>query len=132
MGDMLVSLDVSNEHLSLAHSISAILSDIDWSLDGSTKLQLVSFNRNHANQRHLNDQFLGVLVVQAVLFNGPTSTFEVQSLDVGAGVKTLGNLGRVALLGDLSVQKRFVERPLASTAGCLEESGEVGLGNVES
>ena len=104
MTDVLVCLDIRDEHLTLAHSISAILGHIDRRLDRSTKLQLVGLDRDDTNEWHFDNQLLRVLIVKAVLLDGPASTFKVQALDVRASIKSLGNLIGVALLGHLSVE----------------------------
>ena len=108
MTDMAVSLDISNEHFSGALGILSVLGDIDGSLDGTSQLELVGFDRDDANERHFHDQLLGVLVVEAVLLDAPASTFQEHSLDVGTRVEALGDLGWVALLGDLRANKRSV------------------------
>jgi hypothetical protein len=41
---VLVSLDIGNEDQTLAHGILSVLSDVHWSLDGVSQLQLVGFD----------------------------------------------------------------------------------------
>lgn len=83
MTDVLVSLDIGNEHLALAHSVLAILRHIHRCLDGATQLQLVGFNWDYADEWHLDHELLGVLEVEAVLLDGPAGSFQEESLDVG-------------------------------------------------
>ena len=132
MTDVLVGLDIGDEHLTLAHSISAILGHIDRRLDRSTKLQLVGLDRDDTNEWHFDNQLLRVLIVKAVLLDGPASTFKVQALDVRASIKFLGNLIGVALLGHLSVEQTLIERPAAGTARRLQQGSQVGLGDAQT
>jgi len=84
MTDVLVCLDVGDEDLANTLCVSAVLSHIHRSLDGSAQLELVAFDGDDANERHLYDELLWILVVQTVLLNAPSGTLEEQSLDVGA------------------------------------------------
>jgi len=74
MTDMSVGLDVSHEDHSLAHGVLSVLSHVNRRLDCAPELELVSFDGDNANQRHLNNQFLRVLVVEAVVLDAPPST----------------------------------------------------------
>lgn len=84
MTDVLVCLDVGDKDLADTLCVSAVLSHIHRGLDGSTQLELVAFDGDNANQRHLNNELLRILVVQTVLFDAPSGTLEEQSLNVGA------------------------------------------------
>lgn len=105
MTDVLVCLDVGDKDLAKTLCVSAVLSHIHRRLDGSTQLELVAFDGDNANERHLHDEFLRILVVQAVLLNAPSGTLEEQSLNVGTRVEAFGDLRRVSLLGHLSVKE---------------------------
>ena len=132
MTDVLVCLDVGDEHLTLAHGISAILGHVDRRLYCATKLQLVGLNRDDTNEWHFDNQLLRVLIVKAVLFDRPAGTFQVHALDVRASIKSLGNLIGIALLGHLSVEQTLIERPAAGTARRLQQGSQVGLGDAQT
>ena len=84
MTDVPAGLDVSNEDLSLAHGVLPGLRHLDRRLDGASELELVGFDWDDANERHLDDQLLRVLVVEAVPLDVPPSALKVHALDVGA------------------------------------------------
>ena len=92
MTDVTVGLNVSHEDFALAHGILSVLSHIDWCLDGASELELVGLNGDNANEWHLNDQLLGVLIIKTVFLDAPTSAFQEKTLDVGSRIKTFGDL----------------------------------------
>ena len=75
MTGMLVCLKISFEDKTNTHSVSSGLSHIDWGSDSASKLQLVSFDRDDLDKRHLYNQLLWILIVKAVLFTIPKSSF---------------------------------------------------------
>ena len=111
MTDVHIGLDVSDKDLTFAHSVLSVLRHVDWRLDRAAKLQLVGFDGDDADERHLDDELLGVLVVEAVLLDAPLGTLQEQALDVSARIESLGDLGWVALLGHFRVQETLIERP---------------------
>lgn len=86
MTHVFVCLQVSGEDLSSMHRILSCLSDIDRSFDGSSKLEFVSFDWNHSDQWHLDDQLFRELIVETVLLDVPSGSLEVDSLDVGSSL----------------------------------------------
>lgn len=84
MTDVHVGLDVGNEDLTLAHSILSILSHVDGRLDSAAELELVGLDGDDAHERHLNDELLRILVVQAVLLDAPFGALQEETLDVRA------------------------------------------------
>ena len=132
MTDVHVSLDVGDEDLTLAHGVLSVLRHVDGYFHGSTELKLVGFDWDHTDQRHLNDELLGVLVVQAVLLDAPFGALEEETLDVGASIEALRDLCWIALLRNLSIHQTLIEWPLASATCRLKQSCEVGLWDFET
>ena len=72
---MAVRLNIGDKDFSFTHGILSILGHVDGGLDGASQLELVGLDGDHADEWHLDDQLLGVLVVKAVSLDAPTSTF---------------------------------------------------------
>jgi hypothetical protein len=53
------------------------LSDVDWSLDGSSELQLVGLDRDNLQKRHLNHELLWSLVIKAILLTVPSGSLKI-------------------------------------------------------
>jgi hypothetical protein len=92
VGNVSVGPQISLEAQTYTHGIAPGLSRIDRGADGATQLKLVGFYGHDLNQGHFFDQLFRPLNVQTVFFCVPASTFNVDSLNVGALVYTLGDL----------------------------------------
>lgn len=103
MTDVLVGLQVCFHDQADAHRVRSQLSDVDGSLYRASELQLVRFDRNDLHEWHLFDQHFWLLIVKAVFFNTPSSSFNVQSLHVGTLVQSLGDLRCIEDRGDVCV-----------------------------
>lgn len=132
MTNVLVSLQIGGEDLTLVHHILSSLCDIDWSLNRASELKLVSLNWDDTDEWHFDDQLFRQLIVEAVLLHVPSGALKVDSLNVGSCLKSLLDIGWIGLLGHNRVQERLIKRPYSGTASGLEEGSQVGLWNVES
>jgi len=94
-----LALDVGLEHHSCAHCVLSELCDVHGGLDCASQFQLVGFDRDNLEEWHRSDKFLGVLVVQAVVFNAPSGALDVQALDVGSLLESRSDFGGVLHLG---------------------------------
>ena len=109
--DVHIGLDVGDKDLTFAHRVLSVLGHVDRRLDRAAKLESVGFDGDDADEGHLDDELLGILVVQAVLLDAPLGTLQEQALDVSTRIESLGDLGWVALLGYFRVQETLIERP---------------------
>jgi hypothetical protein len=67
------------------------LSGVDWNLHGTSKLELVSFDWDNLNERHSLYEFFWSLIVKAVSFTVPSSTFNVKTLDISTVGQSLSD-----------------------------------------
>lgn len=81
---MFVSFKVCLEHKTFTHGVSSQLSDVNRSLDGTSKLELIGFDRNDLDQWHLGYELLRILVVKAVVLNAPSGTLEINTLNISS------------------------------------------------
>lgn len=98
MTDVHVGLDVGDEDLTLAHGILSVLSHVNGGLDCAAEFEFIGLDRDHTDQRHLNNELLRILVVQAVLLDAPFGALQEETLDVSARVEALGDLSWISLL----------------------------------
>ena len=96
------------------------------------KLELMALDRNDFHDGQIFDELFGILFYQAASLSVPASAFQIQTMNEAALMSALGDVLSRLPLSDLSVQSRLVQRPAVFTASCLHESGEIGLGNMES
>ena len=129
---VLVRLDIGNEDQTSAHGILSVLSNVHWSLDGVSQLQLVGFDGNNLQERHLFNELLGFLVVEAILLRVVTGSFQEKTADVATELQLLLDGCRVLLLGDDCVHDRLIKRPSLGATSGLNQSSEVGLGSSET
>lgn len=129
---MLICLQVSLEHKTHAHSVTSSLCHVDRSPDCASKLELVGFDRDNLDERHLFDEFFRPLVVQAILIGVPSCTFDVHTLDVSTLVDSLGDGSRVSLIEHNGVKSRLIQSPSLASTGSLHKRGQVRLRNVET
>lgn len=129
---MLVSLEISNEHTTFTHGVLSILGHVDRRFDRIAQLELVRFDGDDLDQRHLFDELLRLLIVEAVLICVPPGAFYEEASNVAAMLKLLLNVLGVTFFGHYSVHDGFIESPLISTACCLNEGSEVRLRGVKS
>ena len=132
MACVFVCLQICVEDPSESHRIPSVLSHVHRSFQSSSQLQLVGFHWNDLNERHLDNQLFGVLVVQAVLLNVPLRSLEIETLDVASVLKSFLDVFRPLSLGNLGVESGFVQSPLLGSASGLHESSQVRLRDMET
>lgn len=132
MTDVLVCLKVCLSDETNSHGVSSGLGHVDGSSDGASKLELVSFNGNNLDERHLFNQLLWNLVVQVIVLDIPSSSFNVKSLDVATLVESLLDGIWIISLCHISVHSRLVKGPSLSSTASLDKSSDVRLWNVKA
>lgn len=132
MRDVLVSLQVSVKDQAHTHRVSSRLCHVDGSSNRTSKLEFVCLDWHNLHQWKFLNQLFGTLVIQAVLLDVPSGTFQVQALHEGTVLESLGDVFGVALSSHDGVQSGFIQSPALASASRLHKSGQVGLGNVES
>ena len=76
MTDVLVCLQICFKHHADVHGVLSGGRDVDWCLDSASQFQLIRLYGHNANEWHLNDELLRILVVKAVLFDAPLGTLK--------------------------------------------------------
>lgn len=89
MTGVLLSFEIGFTYKTDTHCVSSQLGDIDRSLESTSQLELVSFYRNDLYERHFIDELLWSLLIEAVFFNVPSGTLNVETLDVGSLLESL-------------------------------------------
>ena len=92
MAGVFVGLEVSLEDQADTHGVPSHLCDVAGCLESAAQLELISLNGHDLNEWHFDDQFLRVLVVQAVLVRAPFGSLQVKSLDIATELETLLDL----------------------------------------
>ena len=129
---VLAGVQIGLHHHADAHGVAPLLRDVQRHADGAVQLELVRLDGDDLHDGQILHEYLGRLPDEELVLNVPSGAFNGETDHVAAVLEPLAHILTLGELGDLSEERRLVERPAVAPARGLHERGGVRLWDGEA